>query len=191
MRLAPLLLQRLRRLHRSRIAAALAVVITAALTAGAVSNLLDAGALPEAEPAMLDLVGDFAIAVTSFDHRTAAQDIAEVLAFGTRDFESEFRDAMGDDFIGGIERSKSVSAGRILAGPTLQSRVDGSSTFLVVLNQSISTDVEGSASSDTPAQDGSTTDVPASAPTPPRVVRVAMLVTVVDASSKIESVQIL
>jgi len=167
------------------------VVVAAALAAVAVSNLLDDDALPEAEPSILDLVGDFAIAVTSFDHRTAAQDIAEVLAFGTSDFESEFRDAMGEDFVSGIEQSKSVSVGRILAGPTLQSRVDGASTFLVVLNQSISTAVEGPASSEPTSQDTSTTASPATSGAAPRIVRVGMLVTVDDSSMKVASVQIL
>ncbi|MDP1818472.1 MAG: hypothetical protein Q8K58_01085 [Acidimicrobiales bacterium] len=184
-------LPRPRRLYHSRVAAGIALVLAAAAAGTAVRSLLDDDALPEAPPSTVDLVSDFAVAVTSFDHRTAAQDIAEVLDLGTRGFESEFRNAMGDDFLSGIEGSKSVSVSQIVAGPTLQSRVDESSTFLVVVNQSISTQVEGPASSEPASQDTSTTASPATPAAAPRVVRVGMLVTVDEASSKVESVQIL
>lgn len=190
-------LARLRGLYRSRFAVVIALVITAVIAGVSVSRLIDDDSLPTADPTTVALARDFAVAVTSFDHETAAQDVAEVLDFGTSGFESEFRDAMGDDFLIGIERSRSVSTGRVIAGPTLQSRVDGSSTFLIVINQSISSEVEGPTSAEgTPEGATSTTTVAATdaPPTPsgtPRLVRVGMLVTVDDASSKVSSVQIL
>lgn len=177
-------------LGRSRLVVAGAVVLAASGAVLSVAPLFDDESVPMADAGTLDLVSDFAIAVTSFDHRTAEQDIAEVLAFGTGDFESEFRTAMGDDFLPGIQASRSVSVGQILAGPTLQSRVDGSSTLLIVLNQSISSEL--GPPDDVAAAGSTTTSVAdATAPQAPRVVRVGMLVTVDDAAEKVSSVQIL
>lgn len=179
---------RFRAIVRSRLVVAVAVVLAAAGAALSVAPLFDDTSVPRADPDTIELVSDFAIAVTSFDHRTAEQDIAEVLAFGTNDFETEFRAAMGEDFLPGIQASRSVSVGQILAGPTLQSRVDGSSTLLVILNQTISSEL-GTADDD--AGSTTTSGADATAPQAPRVVRVGMLVTVDDAADEISSVQIL
>jgi hypothetical protein len=174
---------------RSRLVVAGAVVLAAAGAALGVAPLLDDDSVPMADADTIALVSDFAIAVTSFDHRTAEQDIAEVLAFGTSDFETDFRSAMGGDFLPGIQASRSVSVGQILAGPTLQSRVDGSSTLLVILNQTISSEL--GAPDDVAAESTTTSGADATEPQAPRVVRVGMLVTVDDAADKISSVQIL
>lgn len=179
----------LRALGRSRLVVAGAVALAAAGAVLSVAPLFDDVSVPKADADTIDLVRDFAIAVTSFDHRTAEQDIAEVLAFGTNDFETEFRSAMGEDFLPGIQASRSVSVGQILAGPTLQSRVDGSSTLLVILNQTISSEL--GAADDDAVESTTTTGVDATAPQAPRVVRVGMLVTVDDAADEISSVQIL
>jgi hypothetical protein len=179
----------LRTIVRSRLVVAGAVVLAAAGAALSVAPLFDDVSVPKADADTIELVRDFAIAVTSFDHRTAEQDIAEVLAFGTREFETEFRAAMGEDFLPGIQASQTLSVGQILAGPTLQSRVDGSSTLLVILNQTISSEL--GAADDGTVESTTTSSTDATAPQAPRVVRVGMLVTVDDAADEISSVQIL
>ncbi len=171
----------LRSILRSPVTAGVALVVTAGGAGLSIARLGDDGSVPTGSSDDRDLVSEFAVAVTSFDHRTASQDIDEVLALGTKDFEGQFRQAMGENFLSGIEQSGSISQGNLIAGPTLQSEVDGSSTFLVVVNQSIVVDAA-------PPADGATTT---SAATAPRLVRVGMLVTVDEDADKVSSVEVL
>jgi len=126
--------------------------------------------LPHASADEVGLVRRFAVAVTSFDHKRLDADIARVRVLGTSRFEGNFRTAMGPDFTGRIATNKTVSVGDIIAGPRLQRASDGRSTFVVVLDQTVTS--EGSQAQ-------------------PQVVRVGLLVTVLDKGEKVDGVQVL
>ena len=126
--------------------------------------------LPHASANEVALVRRFAVAVTSFDHNRLDADVSRVLGFGTPGFEREFRAAMGPNFTNGIAANKTISVGDVIAGPRLQGTTGGRSTFLVVLDQTVTS--EGSQSQ-------------------PQVVRVGLLVTVQDNAHKVATVQVL
>ena len=147
----------MRRLLRSRIAAAVACVALLAAIGAGVLVLRDGDGLPEAPQASVDVAHDFALAATTFDYRRIERDRERVLAFGSPELRRDFSSVMGDEFAERAAEARRVSVGEIVAGPTVQRVADGRATLLVVLNQRVVSD------SETPD---------------PQVVRVAMLVTV-------------
>jgi hypothetical protein len=108
--------------------------------------------------------------VTSFDHRRLDADVARVLALGTAGFEDEFRDAMGKDFAQRIAANKTISSGRIVAGPRAQRIAGDLATFLVVVDQQVTS--EGGQEQ-------------------PQVIRVGLLVSVDDDSNRVSKVEVL
>jgi hypothetical protein len=110
------------------------------------------------------------VAATSFDYKRVDADVGRVVAFGTAGFERQFRDAMGPNFVGGITGNKTISVGDVVAGPRLQGRSGGQSTFLVIVDQSVSS--EGSQNA-------------------PQIVHEGLLVTVLDKDRKVSNVQVL
>ena len=126
----------------------------------------EASAAPEA----VGLARRFAVAVTSFDHKRLDADVARVLALGTPGFEDKFREAMGPDFATRIAANKTVSSGRIVAGPRAQSVARGVATFLVVVDQQVTS--EGGQEQ-------------------PQVIRVGLLVSVDESDSKVTKVEVL
>jgi len=157
-------------LLHNRWAARGAVALLVGLLAFEVVNLTGDRGLPQVSVTDQRLVRSFAVAVTSFDHKRLDADIGRVLALGTAGFEREFRTAMGPDFTKRIAAANTISSGDIIAGPRLQRASDGRSTFLVVLDQTVTS--EGSQSQ-------------------PQVVRVGLLVTVQEKDHKVASVQVL
>jgi hypothetical protein len=157
-------------LLRNRWTARVAVVLLVGVLAFEVSDLTRDRGLPQASANEVGLVRGFAVAVTSFDHKRLDADIARVLALGTPGFEREFRGAMGPDFTGRIATNKTVSVGDIIAGPRLQRTSAGKSTFVVVLDQTVTSD-------------GSQAQ--------PQIVRVGLLVTVLDQGPKVDGVKVL
>jgi hypothetical protein len=147
-----------------------AVVLLVVLVAFEVVVLTRDRGLPHASASEVTLVRSFALAVTSFDHKRLDADVARVLALGTPGFEGKFRATMGPDFAGRIASNKTVSVGDIIAGPRLQRSSAGQSTFVVVLDQTVTSD--GSQSQ-------------------PQVVRVGLLVTVLDSGQKVDGVKVL
>jgi hypothetical protein len=132
----------------------------------------DGSDVPEVPDRTVGVTRDFAVAVTSFDHKRIDADLKRVLSFGDRGFAREFRAAMGDDFVEGIESGKRVSVGRVLYGPTVQRVGDGTASLFVVVGQRI-------------AAEGQTED-------PPRSLTVRMLVTVSTGSDpKVKTVEVL
>jgi Mce-associated membrane protein len=125
---------------------------------------------PEPSPAAVGLTRRFATAVTSFDHKRLDADIARVLALGTPGFEREFRSAMGADFAQRIAANKTVSSGHIVAGPRAQRIAEGLTTFLVVVDQQVTS--EGGKEQ-------------------PQVIRVGLLVTVDKNGQKVTKVEVL
>ena len=147
---------------------ALVLAVVALVFVG--TNVIRGDKAPNAPAASRDLARRFAVAVTSFDHRKLDADVARVLALGTEGFEREFRDAMGADFTDRIAANKTISVGEIVAGPTVQRRAAGRSTFLVVLDQQVTSEGAGGT---------------------PQLVRVGLLVTVQDDLVKVAAVQVL
>jgi Mce-associated membrane protein len=159
------------RLVRNRFLAAGAVVVLVVLLGFEFKALGSGGGLPHAPAASRDVARQFGVAVTSFDYRQVDADIARVLALGGPGFETDFRNAMGANFVDGIKTNKRISTGHVALGPTVQRVANGRATFLVVVSQQI-------------VSDGSNT--------PPQSLRVAMLVTVTTSSRPlVQSVQVL
>jgi hypothetical protein len=125
---------------------------------------------PSASGADTAAARQFAIAVTSFDHKRLAADVQRVLDLGTPGFEREFRSAMGPNFTDRIAANKTVSSGDVVAGPRVQTVRGGMATFFVVLDQSVTS--EGSQAQ-------------------PQLVRVGLLVKVQEKDHKVASVQVL
>lgn len=144
-----------------------ALVVVLAFEAGAVRS----GGLPHAPAPSRDVARQFGVAVTSFDYRHVDSDIGRVLALGGPGFGTQFRNAMGANFVDSIKTNKRISSGQVVLGPTVQRVSGGRATFLVVVSQQI-------------VSDGSST--------PPQSLRVAMLVTVTTSSRPlVQSVQVL
>ena len=159
------------RLRRSRWAPIVVVVLLGALIVVEGLRLFDDGdAEPRPSPASVSLARRFAVAVTSFDHRRLDADVARVLALGTPGFEKEFRGAMGADFSQRIASNRTISSGRIVAGPRAQRVAGGLATFLVVVDQQVTS--EG-------AQEQ------------PQVIRVGLLVSVADDTNRVSKVEVL
>lgn len=135
---------------------------------------------------------DFALAVTTFDYRDAQGSVDRVLAYGDEGFESEFRAAMGDDFLANLEAAQSVSTGRIVSGPTVQSSSGEAASFLVVVDQTISSPgaATGNAPPSTDPTLGATTTTTATA-APPQVLHLGLLVTVDTERLKVTAVEVL
>ena len=115
------------------------VVLLVALVGFEIAALADddgTGA-PEAPRAATRVARDFAVAITSFDHKRIDADVERILSFGDERLERDFRAAMGDGFVEGVERNKRVAVGRVLYGPTVQRVADGSAAFVVVVGQRI------------------------------------------------------
>jgi hypothetical protein len=145
-------------------------VVLAAIVALEVLSFGDGGSEPRADAASLGLARRFAVAVTSFDHTRLDADIARVLALGTPGFEREFRRAMGPDFAERITANKTVSSAHIIAGPRVQRISGGRSTFLVVVDQQVTSE-------------GGTGQ--------PQVIRVGLIVTVDKKSDRVSKVEVL
>ena len=159
------------RLVRNRFLAAAVVVVLVVLLGFEFTAAGSGRGLPHAPAASRDVARQFGVAVTSFDYRHVDADIAHVLALGGPGFETDFRNAMGANFIGGITTNKRISTGQVVLGPTAQRVANGRATFLVVVSQQI-------------VSDGSNT--------PPQSLRVAMLVTVTTSTRPlVQSVQVL
>lgn len=125
---------------------------------------------PEAPPATVATARRFAVAVTSFDYRHLDRDVAKVLSFGSAGFERDFRAAMGPDFTGRIVTAKSVSRGKIVAGPEVQRVKRGRVSLFVVVNQQVTSDTPDST---------------------PRLIRVGLLVDVDERTGKVDSVRVM
>ena len=127
----------MRRFRSSQLLAG-AVVVALVVGIGFELNALAADRdLPHAPAASRDVARKFAVAVTSFNHKTIDADLKRVLALGTAGFEREFRAAMGANFVQGIKDNKRVSSGRVVSGPTVQRVSGGRAAFLVVVAQRI------------------------------------------------------
>ena len=148
--------------------------------------------MPTADPGELALVERFADAVTTFDAGRVEADIERILALGTPAFAEEFRATMGETFVAEIAASGSVSAGEIVAGPTLQRVDDGTAVFFVVVNQRITApsatpaNGEGADGSGGQEQEQGQEQEPQN-----RVVRVGLLVQVDRDEDLVSSVQVL
>ena len=144
---------------------ALAFVIVFALE---IVGLSRNGGLPTAPTRDRDLARRVAVAVTSFDYRTLDRDVRSVHDLGTPGFERDFARAMGPDFDRRVGAKSLVSVGRVAAGPTLQETTGGRASFIVLLDQSVTS--EGNAT--------------------PQTARVGLLVTVLEGAGKVVSVEI-
>ncbi|MEY2566812.1 MAG: hypothetical protein QOE35_1341 [Actinomycetota bacterium] len=160
-------------LRRSRWTPVVLVVLLGALVVFEATQLDlfgGGGSEPRPSPAAVGLTRRFAVAVTSFDHKRLDADIARVLALGSPGFEKEFRTAMGADFAQRIAANNTVSTGRIVAGPRAQRVAGGLATFLVVVDQQVTS--EGGKQQ-------------------PQVIRVGLLVTVDQKASRVTKVEVL
>ena len=160
-------------LRRSRWTPVVLVVLLGALLVFEAFQLdLGGGGSAEPKPApqAVGLARRFAVAVTSFDHKRLDADIARVLDLGTPGFEAKFREAMGPDFATRIASNKTVSSGRVVAGPRAQRIAGGLATFLVVVDQQVTS--EGGQEQ-------------------PQVIRVGLLVSVDQKGSKVTKVEVL
>lgn len=146
------------------------VVLVALVTVEAVL-LLGRDGVPSAPDATVAVGRDVATAVTTFDYRRVDDDIARVLAFGTTGFASDFRAAMGADFVERIVTNQRISTGEVVAGPTVQRAGSGRATLLVVVDQRVTSEAAGRA---------------------PQVVRVGLLLTIETGDDpKVTGVQVL
>lgn len=161
---------RLARLAGRRAVALAALAVLIVVLALEAFLLLRPRGLPHVSTADRNLARTFAVAVTSFDYHRLDADVKRVLDLGTPGFEREFTTAMGADFTKRVADNKTVSSGDVVAGPQVQRVGDGRATFLVVLDQTVTS--EG-------AQTG------------PQLVRVGLLVTVQEKDTKVASVQVL
>ena len=160
-------------LRRSRWTPVILIVLLGALLVFEAFKLdLGGGGSAEPKPApqAVGLARRFAVAVTSFDHKRLDADIARVLDLGTPGFEAKFREAMGPDFATRIAANKTVSSGRVVAGPRAQRIAGGLATFLVVVDQQVTS--EGGQEQ-------------------PQVIRVGLLVSVDQTGSKVTKVEVL
>jgi hypothetical protein len=160
-------------LRRSRWTPVVLVVLLGALVVLEATQLDlfgSSGSEASPSPAAVSLTRRFAVDVTSFDHKRLDADIARVLALGSPGFEKEFRTAMGADFAQRIAANNTVSTGRIVAGPRAQKVAEGLATFLVVVDQQVTS--EGGKQQ-------------------PQVIRVGLLVTVDQKASKVTKVEVL
>jgi hypothetical protein len=157
-------------LRRTRWIPIVLSVLLAAVLVVEVLNLSGSDAEPRADVASVSLARRFAVAVTSFDHKRLDADIARVLALGTPGFEREFRQAMGADFAQRIAANKTVSDGHIIAGPRVQRISGGRSTFLVVVDQQVTS--EGGSGQ-------------------PQVIRVGLIITVDQKDDRVAKVEVL
>ena len=175
----------IRRLVRSPVTAGIALAGGVVLAGFGLADAVagdDSGL--SAAPDEVRLVEDFAAAVTTFDAGRIDADIDRILSLGTTDFETEFRNEMGDTFVADLQASGSSSSGEIVAGPTLQRIDDRTAVFFVVVNQRIS----APPAADSDAAEGT----PTASPGPQsRVVRVGLLVQVDQDEDLVSSVQVL
>jgi hypothetical protein len=147
------------------------IVLLGALVVFEGRSLLGGGSSePRPAPASAGLAGRFAVAVTSFDHNRLRADVDRVLALGTPRFEAKFRDAMGADFADRIAANKTITIGRIIAGPRVQRVAKGLATFLVVVDQQVTS--EGVKEQ-------------------PQVIRVGLLLTLDQRAQRISQVEVL
>jgi hypothetical protein len=174
---------RLRQLARRPVAAGAALLLSVCLAAVAVVRITSGGDgdLPSSDDSSAVVARDFALAVTTFDYRDAQGSIDRVLAFGDDGFEEEFRTAMGADFLTNLEAAQSISTGQVVSGPTAQRSNDGTTSYLVIVDQTIQ-----SAAPTTTAADGS---APAAAQ--PQVLHLGMLVTVDTGTDEVTAVEVL
>ena len=93
---------------------------------------------PDAPAASRDVAREFAVAMTSFDHRHIDADVERALSFVASDGAADIRRALGKDFVEGTKRGKRITVGRVLYGPTVQRVADGSAAFVVVAQQTVS-----------------------------------------------------
>lgn len=177
------MIDRIRRFARRPLAAGVALVLAIALAVFAVNEAIaaDDGDLPEPDESATAVARDFALAVTTFDYRDAQGSIDRVLSFGDAGFEAEFRAAMGEDFLANLQGAQSISRGRVVSGPTAQRSSDGSTSFLVIVDQTIT-----SGATTTTAADGTAPDA-----TPPQVLHLGMLITVDTEQDYVTAVQVL
>jgi Mce-associated membrane protein len=134
---------RLRRIF-ARQWVAMAAVVALVIVVGfeVVAFAADRG-LPDAPRGSEPFVRRFAVALTSIDYRHLDADVDTILGYGGPSFVADFRSSMGATFTKNVVDGKRISKGTVVAGPTLQ-RVDGdTSRFVVVMNQSISSDKPG------------------------------------------------
>ncbi|MDE0802855.1 MAG: hypothetical protein OSA99_05980 [Acidimicrobiales bacterium] len=175
----------IRRIVRSPITAGIALAGGVTLAGFGIADAVggnDSGL--SADPDEVSLVEDFAAAVTTFDAGRIDADIDRILSLGTADFETEFRNEMGETFVADLQASGSSSSGEIVAGPTIQRIDDGVAVFFVVVNQQIS--APAAAESDAGEESPTTAAAPQS-----RVVRVGLLVQVDQDEDLVSSVQVL
>lgn len=173
----------LRRVGRRPLAARAALVLAVAFAVGSTMQVVggDGDSLPPGDERAETVARDFALAVTTFDYRDAQGSIERVLAFGDDGFEAEFRTAMGADFLTNLEAAQSISSGQIVSGPTAQRSSDGATSYLVIVDQTIT-----SGAPTTTAADGS-----APAPTQPQVLHLGLLVTVDTDTDEVTAVEVL
>ena len=175
----------LRRVGGNLVVALVAFALVAVALGFTAARLLDDGDGPSASDAAVTTARDFALAVTTFDYRAAEASIERVLAFGDAGFEAEFRAAMGDDFLARLTSARSISTGRIVTGPAVQTRVGREVSFLVVVDQTIVSDATAPGG-DQPDASTTSTSTPA-----PQVLHLGLLVTVDDDTAKVTAVEIL
>jgi hypothetical protein len=160
-------------LRRSRWTPVVLVVLLGALLVFEALQLdLGGGseAEPRATPQAVGLARRFAVAVTSFDHKRLDADVARVIALGTPGFEAKFRKAVGPNFTAGIAANKTISIGSVVAGPRVDRIVKGVATFVVVVDQQVTS--EGGQGQ-------------------PQVIRVGMLISVDQKDVRVSDVDVL
>lgn len=174
---------RVRRVLRRPLAAGVALAVAVVLAAATIVRLSgeDGGALPPSDDSSATVARDFALAVTTFDYRDAQGSIDRVLAFGDDGFESEFRTAMGADFLTNLEAAQSISSGRVVSGPTAQRSSGGATSYLVIVDQTIQSAAP------------TTTTVDGAPPSPgqPQVLHLGLLVTVDTDTNEVTAVEVL
>lgn len=177
------MIDRARRIGRRRAAAGAALVLAVVLAVFAADQAIgnDGGDLPEHDESAAAVARDFALAVTTFDYRDAQGSIDRVLSFGDTGFEAEFRAAMGEDFLANLQGAQSISRGRVVSGPTAQRSSDGATSFLVIVDQTIT-----SGATTTTATAGGAPQA-----TPPQVLHLGLLITVDTEEDKVTAVEVL
>lgn len=178
------MIDRIRRVARRPLAAGVALVLAISLAVFAVTQVVggDDDDLPEPDESATAVARDFALAVTTFDYRDAQGSIDRVLSFGDAGFEAEFRAAMGEDFLANLEGAQSISRGRVVSGPTAQRSSEGATSFLVIVDQTITS----GATTTTGAGDGTAPEA-----TPTQVLHLGLLITVDAEQDKVTAVQVL
>jgi len=177
------MIDRIRRVGRRPLAARIALLLAVAVAVFTVTQTTggDDDSVPEPDESAVAVARDFALAVTTFDYRDAQGSIDRVLAFGDAGFESEFRAAMGEDFLTNLQAAQSISSGRVVSGPTAQRSSDEATSFLVIVDQTITS--------------GATTTTTADGTAPqaaqPQVLHLGLLVTVDTEQDKVTAVEVL